>query len=741
MNDAGAAVSRRAKGRTLGEFRKDGKLLPAEQTLLEACASGDWATAPADPQRREACNKGRTIPGGPPREPDEANRIRAGFLRFLALGGDADAVLHEHALQVAGVWIEGGIDFEGCKVPAWLELVSCTINGELNVRDAEIKGLNLRDTRVIGGIVGDRLRSHGIVFLGEGTCVNRTVTLTCARIDGDLSFDGCHINGEGELVDGRRDVLVAYEAEIKGSVTLRNGFSAKGTVALSGASIAGVLACDGGSFEGPFIKVDGKDIRDWALRLDQANIGGDVSLGLGEYREKPDDKEMKKARFRAVGGVTMATGRIGGSLNCCGACFEGSERNEALLLYGAEIKGNVRLAKAPDQPFIADGMVHFVAARISGDLDCSGGVFNGWVTTEIKEGKKVERRGLALFGDHAGIAGSVLLKDGFHADGGVQFHSATIGGDLDCEIGQFDSNYYRALNLENSDINGWFYFRDVKRVTGHITLTAAHVATLADDTASWEAVQPHRLDLDGFCYDRFAGADDRGKPAAPTDAKSRIGWLDKQPREHLTTSFKPQPWDQLIKVLRDTGHAAAANEVAIRKNWRQVRNNSGPLRWLRGWLYGWLYGFGYRPARVLVAAAVVWAVCAGVYWCGAQSGVMVPTDQKLAAEVGKATCAAGWIACRELAGRYTTFNSLAYSLDHILPIVDLNQKKTWAPQIVWNCAAQPSCPEGVDWAGPNEDRVSYVGFVVAAIALLENLFGWIAGGVLAAVMGGLIKRD
>jgi hypothetical protein len=38
-------------------------------------------------------------------------------------------------------------------------------------------------------------------------------------------------------------------------------------------------------------------------------------------------------------------------------------------------------------------------------------------------------------------------------------------------------------------------------------------------------------------------------------------------------------------------------------------------------------------------------------------------------------------------------------------------------------------------------RMSLAGFGIAILTLVENLFGWIAGGVLAAVMGGLIKRD
>ena len=245
-------------------------------------------------------------------------------------------------------------------------------------------------------------------------------------------------------------------------------------------------------------------------------------------------------------------------------------------------------------------------------------------------------------------------------------------------------------------------------------------------------MQPSGLDLDGFRYDRLAEKDDRGQAAAPTDAKSRIMWLKKQGQEHLARRFRPQPWDQLVKVLHDNGYPEEAIEVAIEKNWQKFRNNPGLLRFM----YGKLYGFGYRPERVLVAALAFWFVCAVVFYYGAESGVMVPTDVTVMAKVRDKTCKLNWTQCRELIGGYTTFSPMVYSLDYILPIVDLDQKNRWAPQIV--CAPQTLCPN-VTWM--NNSRVSYVGVGIAIFALLENLFGWIAGGVLAALTAGLIKKD
>ena len=62
--------------------------------------------------------------------------------------------------------------------------------------------------------------------------------------------------------------------------------------------------------------------------------------------------------------------------------------------------------------------------------------------------------------------------------------------------------------------------------------------------------------LDGFTFERFY--------ECPTDWKSHAEWLKRQTPEHLglastdgashRSAFRPQPWAQTIKVLRDMGN-------------------------------------------------------------------------------------------------------------------------------------------------------------------------------------------
>ncbi len=86
---------------------------------------------------------------------------------------------------------------------------------------------------------------------------------------------------------------------------------------------------------------------------------------------------------------------------------------------------------------------------------------------------------------------------------------------------------------------------------GQLNLNAAHVGDLVDDTASWP-LQPENLILDGFTYDRIDGGNN-------TSFAARRRWLEAG--STLNGEFRPQPYTQLAKVLRQMGHAGEARKV------------------------------------------------------------------------------------------------------------------------------------------------------------------------------------
>ena len=181
---------------------------------------------------------------------------------------------------------------------------------------------------------------------------------------------------------------------------------------------------------------------------------------------------------------------------------------------------------------------------------------------------------MALFCDGAKVTGSVLLSEGFEAEGVVRFAGAEIGGDLACTGGRFKTAKAApladkteparaavALSLSSAKIGGTLWLGPAsppnhQHVTleGSLDLQGAHAQELIDSRELWQVKEvvtdqgalPCYLHLDGFTYDRFAGV-------AKTDWLTRKAWLERQRPSHLAEEFRPQPFEQLVKVLRGMG--------------------------------------------------------------------------------------------------------------------------------------------------------------------------------------------
>jgi hypothetical protein len=131
--------------------------------------------------------------------------------------------------------------------------------------------------------------------------------------------------------------------------------------------------------------------------------------------------------------------------------------------------------------------------------------------------------------------------------------------------------------------------------------------------------------------------------------------------------------------------------------------------------------YGYRPGRGLFIALVAAGIIGWFYDQAEQNGAIVKRavqeqrapNTDLQAQEGKAL-----------------FHPDVYSLDVMLPVVKLGEADTWKPsrtgfrlRLPWDLGVNV----GADWT-------QYV-------VWLETIFGWFAGGMLLAVVSGLIKKD
>lgn len=554
----------------------------------------------------------------------------------------------------------------------------------------------------------------------------RGVHMQGAFVEGRLDIRGCRIQSNVELKHCRFDrQVVAMDAHLGGllnlqgshlvgglaadrlrcssGVVLRNGFKAAGEVRLGGAQIGGDLDCSGGHFE----VAEGD-----ALSADSIEITGDVFLSEG---------------FRTTGEVRLLGARIGGVLSCVGGQFEVAA-GDALSVDNADIKGDVFL----NNGFKATGKVRLLGANIGGNLECNDGRF------EVKEGQ-------ALSADRANVEGSVFLRGKFKASGTVRLLGTRIGGSLECVGGQFMAPVGAALSIDRAEVRGAWYLYDTAQPV-RVDSSHADVAVLVDDTAAWA---PGSV-LDGLHYAAFGGR-------ATTSGLNRLEWLRRQSDQHLGgTDFRPQPWRQLQRVLRDMGHTEDAKQVgiafedhlrAIGRLGQSPPGTPAPVAALKRvvakaghFTFGALAGYGYRPIRLLGWMASVWFFCGAAYWWLAlpPRSAMAPSDPLVFQNPSYRECLpdndpkpGNWYLCGPLRGEYATFSPLAFSLDVMLPVVDLGQEKSWGTFV-------PTPREQ-----PLEELFGHFhwGHVARLLIWFEILFGWLSSLLLVAIVSGFSRRN
>jgi hypothetical protein len=278
------------------------------------------------------------------------------------------------------------------------------------------------------------------------------------------------------------------------------------------------------------------------------------------------------------------------------------------------------------------------------------------------------------------------------------------------------------------------------------------------------------INLNGFIYERLAHI----APAHALDApgmKGRLDWLLRQPPRHLHDSFRPQPFEQLIKVLREMGHEKDAQQIALAKQrisrrakaraiWREVYQK--PQNW-REWIHApvkfvtdllaiigllaqWLVldlllGGGYAKARPLLIFFAVLFGCAWYYHFAADQSGFVPTNPVLYndPEIRKA-CAGtketpdvstslDWYHCKRPPAEFNPFRPLLYSVELMVPVIQMGQKRDWQPI---------SKQLRIRLLGLNLTVPRSTTLVVTWSQTISSLLLYL---LIAAILTGLVKRD
>ncbi len=527
------------------------------------------------------------------------------------------------------------------------------------------RGIHVRGARIVGAI---NLEHATIPF---------PIQLLSCCVDEDLNFLKARIRGL-YLQDSQIKGLIADGLQVENDVFLNGRFISSGGVRLSTAQIGGLLYCDGGQLLNP----NGD-----ALNAEGSHVKGSVFLRNG---------------FRAEGQVRFLRATIGGNLDCTGGAFQCLDY-PALSGDGANIAGSMSLV----YPFEVDGEVRFPDSKIGGRIDCTGAVFR-------------QINGGSLNLTRSEIRGSVLLrstevsattKARFTSHGEMSLLGSQIGGDLDCSGAKFEAGRSgRALVADGLAVSGSAFMRNGFEAHGGVSfagalvdhvftwagvveaqkcsldLRSAAVGTLWDHQTSWP---PHgALHLDGF---KYMAIDEN----APRDYITRLDWLRRQ------STFQPQPFEQLAAVLDLQGQDDDAREIRIEKALERAGNLklSGAAAFWDRVLYLTI-AYGYKPWWAVFWMVGVTLLGWLIFSLGSRQDLIVPLHGWAYDNTGD----------RRISSRYPTFNALVYSLDELLPVINLRQGDYWLPS---------------KGSGTNM-RLRVVGsFVIRHYLTVHILLGWI----------------
>ncbi len=505
----------------------------------------------------------------------------------------------------------------------------------------------------------------------KGATIEGQVDLEDGNVATQLILDGCVLPGgldlrfaRAALIDLTRSQLgpvLAARVFIKDNFCLPEALIRE-QFELRQAVIEGQLFADDLKIEAQVGKV--------AIAGDGIRVDGDVFL----------------RRCEIQGEIRFPGAQIGGNLEFDGARLDNPQSDDpnrfALNLERLTVGGSVflRFDGKSQRSFRCAGQVRLLGGRIGDELSCAGAA----IENASSQG---DSDPLALTCDRLQVGGTVFLRSGFSSRGAVRFAGARIGSNLDLNGASLENPKGYALYALDVQVKGALRLNGLARKpVGRVNLDHSGTHVFADDEASWP--EPGMLEINGFTYHEL-------EYTSPTKATKRLEWLRLQPK----SPFRPQPYEQLVKVLRGMGHLSDANSILVAK--QDDLRAYGELRgWERfkNWFLGATIGHGYMPLRVggwILGSIILGWLCYGFAYC---YGVLMVNNGS----------------SRELAA----IHLLILAIDKFLPIVDLGSSAGW-----------------------HIDTTRLSGSLVQLFELAYMLIGWFFTALAAAALAGLMKKE
>ncbi|MER5439547.1 oxidoreductase [Streptomyces sp. NPDC002790] len=233
----------------------------------------------------------------------------------------------------------------------------------------------------------------------------------------------------------------------------------------------------------------------------------------------------------------------------------------------------------------------------------------------------------------------------FECVGGVRLDDGRFGDAVDLDSAHFTMENEQEVSMRRIQTPELRFLCD-KPERGRIVLSGARTTNLVDRSTSWPG--PGQLRLGGFQYENLI-------PSGSFPLARRLDWL-----AAATPEYSPEPYECLATVLRGSGEDSDAREVLLAKQ-RRRRETLPIAAKVWGYVQDWTVAYGYRPGRAALWMAVLWALSAVVF-----SQAPHP---------------------RIKPGEGPVWDPALFTLDLLLPVIDLGQAASWQLSGTWQWAS------------------------------------------------------
>lgn len=644
-------------------------LTETEQRLWDAFPVGGWVDLRVgDPA---ADDPKRAARWGPERY------VRAEVLMALLLGARQPEPGCAPGIRLRGARVSGRLDLMGATTNWPLVCEYCAFDREIRLVESVTKTVRIVHS-TMPGFNGTRMRLDGIL------------TFWSSVIDGVLRLDHAKVTGQVSLRETRVgaarifvEAVPAFGLSVDGGVEFA-GMTANGMVSIQVAKITGsvdlsrsrLINPDGRAFSADSAQIGGRldchgMVAEGEVALHNARIAASVSFD-GARLANPGGQALSAGGVIVGGGMHLSNGLESvGELRLIGAQLAAT-----LKLSGATLNNPGAVAVNLDRATIgvchgagltAAGRFSFIGAHIASGLDLAGACIDGTgersiagdgaVVDGMLELSELRARGeLSLRSVRVGRAvmmiGAELKNDG---DIACRLSGAEIAGDVICLrtsvagglrmtggkiAGRLNLEQVRIVNEGGPAISaralqaGQLSLAPAEPIRGLVDFGHARIEVYRDDPSGW----PDELSIDGMTYQAL-------EPRLP--ARDRLRWLARDP-----AGPQSQPYEHLAAHYVQIGQPEEARTVWYIRE-REQRREAAPLAKFWGVVQDVMLGYGYRPWRALAWLGLLLII----------GSVTFDLQRPPAVQPGTAP----------------HFNPVIYTLDLLLPLVDLGQKHAFNP--------------------------------------------------------------